>query len=46
MLVVERVYSDYGEGIDQSLIQSGGNALLAQLLPRLSYIKTVTIPSS
>lgn len=45
MLVVERVYSEYGEGIDQGLIQAGGNALLAQTLPRLSYIKTVRIES-
>jgi peptidyl-prolyl cis-trans isomerase A (cyclophilin A) len=43
MLIVERIYSEYGEGIDQGLIVSGGNAVLTQLLPRLSYIKTVTI---
>jgi len=43
MLIVERIYSEYGEGVDQSLILSGGNAFLAQALPRLSYIKTVTI---
>jgi len=43
MLIVERVYSEYGEGIDQGLIYAGGNALLAKALPRLSYIKTVRI---
>ena len=43
MLIVERIYSEYGEGVDQGLIVSGGNAFLAQVLPRLSYIKTVTI---
>ena len=43
MLIVERIYSEYGEGVEQSLIFSGGNAFLAQALPRLSYIKTATI---
>ena len=43
MLIVERIYSEYGEGVEQGLIVSGGNAFLAQVLPRLSYIKTVTI---
>jgi peptidyl-prolyl cis-trans isomerase A (cyclophilin A) len=43
MLIVERVYSEYGEGIDQGLIHEGGNALLARALPRLSYIKTARI---
>jgi len=43
MLIVERIYSEYGEGVEQGLIVAGGNAFLAQVLPRLSYIKTVTI---
>jgi peptidyl-prolyl cis-trans isomerase A (cyclophilin A) len=43
MLIVDRIYSEYGEGVEQGLIVSGGNAFLAQVLPRLSYIKTVTI---
>ena len=43
MLIVERIYSEYGEGVDQGLIFSGGNTFLAQVLPRLSYIKTVRI---
>jgi peptidyl-prolyl cis-trans isomerase A (cyclophilin A) len=43
MIIVERLFGEYGEGIDQSLIQSGGNALLAQMLPRLDYIKTAVV---
>lgn len=43
MLIVERIYSEYGEGIDQGLIHAEGNALLAKALPRLSYIRKVTI---
>lgn len=43
MLIVERVYSEYGEGLDQALIHAGGNALLARTLPRLSYIRTARI---
>ena len=43
MLIVERIYSEYGEGISQGLIHEGGNALLAKALPRLSYIRRVTI---
>lgn len=43
MVIVERIYSEYGEGIDQGLIIAGGNGLLAKALPRLSYIKTATI---
>lgn len=43
MVLVERIYSDYGEGIEQSLIQAGGNALLTQQLPRLDYIKTAAV---
>ena len=45
MLIVERLYSEYGEGVDQGLIVTGGNALLDQVLPRLSYIKTARIGS-
>jgi peptidyl-prolyl cis-trans isomerase A (cyclophilin A) len=43
MVVVERVYHEYGEGVSQSLILGGGNAFLAQYFPRLSYIKAITI---
>jgi cyclophilin family peptidyl-prolyl cis-trans isomerase len=43
IIIVERLFSEYGEGIEQSLIYKGGNALLAQVLPRLDYIKSATI---
>jgi len=43
MVIVEQIYSEYGEGIDQALIQAGGNAILANQLPRLSYIKTAAV---
>ncbi len=45
MLIVERIYSEYGEGVSQGLIYEGGNALLAKTLPNLSYIRKVTIES-
>ena len=43
MVMVERLYHEYGEGVSQGLILEGGNAFLAQYFPRLSYIKTVKI---
>ena len=43
MVVVERLYNEYGEGVPQSLIVEGGNAFLAKYFPQLSYIKTVKI---
>ena len=43
MFIVERLFSEYGEGIDQGLIFSGGNAILAQVMPRLDYVKTATV---
>ena len=43
MVIVERVFSGYGEGVDQGLIQAGGNAFLMKYLPRLDYIKKATI---
>ena len=46
MLIVDRIYHEYGEGIDQGAILTGGNALLAQAFPRLSYIKTAKIEPS
>jgi hypothetical protein len=42
MLIVERVYSEYG-GDRPEPDHAGGNVLLAKVLPRLSYIKTVRI---
>ena len=43
MLIVDRIYSEYGEGADQSAIQAGGNLFLNQYLPRLSYITSATV---
>jgi len=43
MLIVERIYSEYGEGADQSAIQAGGNVFLNQYLPRLSYITSAIV---
>ena len=43
MIMVERLYSQYGEGVDQGAILAGGNAWLARALPRLDYIKRATI---
>ena len=43
MLLVERIYGEYGEGADQGLIYAGGNAFLNQYLPRLDYIRTATV---
>jgi peptidyl-prolyl cis-trans isomerase A (cyclophilin A) len=43
MVLVERLYHQYGEGIDQGAILAGGNAWLVQAFPRLSYIKNARI---
>ncbi len=43
MVLVERIYSRYGEGPDQSRILKEGNAFLIKYLPRLDYIRKVTI---
>lgn len=43
MVIVDRIFSEYGEGVDQSLILAGGNAFLATYLPRLSYVKTARL---
>jgi peptidyl-prolyl cis-trans isomerase A (cyclophilin A) len=49
MEVVDSLYAGYGEGAprgdgpDQSLIQSQGNAYLKKDFPKLDYIKTATI---
>jgi hypothetical protein len=43
MLIVERIYSEYGEGPEQSAIQAGGNLFLNQYLPRLSYITSAIV---
>ena len=43
MVVVERLYSEYGEGPDQGLIVANGNAWLQRYFPRMDYIKSITI---
>ena len=43
MLLVERIYSQYGEGAEQASILAGGNSFLNQYLPRLDYIKSATV---
>ena len=43
MLIVERIYSEYGEGPEQSAIQAGGNLFLNHYLPRLSYITSAIV---
>jgi peptidyl-prolyl cis-trans isomerase A (cyclophilin A) len=43
MLIVERLYSEYGEGPEQSAVQAGGNLFLNQYLPKLSYITSATV---
>jgi peptidyl-prolyl cis-trans isomerase A (cyclophilin A) len=49
MDVVERFYSAYGEGAprgngpDQNMIQTQGNAYLEQRFPRLDYINKATV---
>jgi peptidyl-prolyl cis-trans isomerase A (cyclophilin A) len=43
MVLVERIYSGYGEAPDQGRIETEGNAFLATFFPRLDYIKKATI---
>lgn len=49
MEVVDSIYAEYGEGAprgdgpDQGLVQSQGNAYLKKDFPKLDYIKTATI---
>jgi peptidyl-prolyl cis-trans isomerase A (cyclophilin A) len=43
MIIVERIYGEYGEGPDQAMIQREGNAFLAKYLPRMDYIKKARI---
>jgi peptidyl-prolyl cis-trans isomerase A (cyclophilin A) len=43
MLIVDRLFNQYGEGVDQSLIRAEGNAFLKKYLPHLDYIKKATI---
>jgi peptidyl-prolyl cis-trans isomerase A (cyclophilin A) len=43
MVLVERLYHEHGEGVDQGAILAGGNAWLVRAFPRLSYIKSAKI---
>jgi peptidyl-prolyl cis-trans isomerase A (cyclophilin A) len=43
MLLVERIYSEYGEGPDQGAILSGGNPYLLRNFPRLDYIRGIAL---
>ena len=43
MALLDRVYDQYGETPDQSLMMLAGNAYLAQLFPHLDYIRTAKI---
>jgi peptidyl-prolyl cis-trans isomerase A (cyclophilin A) len=43
MVLVDRLFHEYGEGVDQGAILAGGNAWLAQAFPRLSHIRTARI---
>ena len=46
MILVERMYHEYGEGLDQREIEIGGNDLLKRVMPRLDYIKTARLISA
>lgn len=43
MIIAERLFSEYGEGPDQSRIILEGNAFLNAHLPRLSFIRKAAI---
>lgn len=43
MVLVERIYSDYGEGPDQGAIIAGGNPYLLRNFPRLDYIRGIAL---
>ena len=43
MVLVDRVFSGYGEGPDPVKFLAGGNAFLLKSLPGLDYIKTATL---
>ncbi|MGH7616696.1 MAG: peptidylprolyl isomerase [Gemmatimonadaceae bacterium] len=43
LAVVDSLYSGYGEGPDQTYIESTGNAYLDRTFPKLDYIKTARI---
>lgn len=43
MVLVERLYSEYGEGPDQGAIIANGNAWLTRYFPRMDYIRGIEI---
>jgi len=43
MILVELIFSKYGEDPDQGRIQMEGNAFLSKYFPRMDYIKKATI---
>jgi peptidyl-prolyl cis-trans isomerase A (cyclophilin A) len=43
MVLVDRIFSGYGEGADQGRIMDEGHAFLLKYLPRLDYIKSAEI---
>jgi len=43
MDVVTKIFPDYGQTPDQSLIEAQGNDYLSQAFPKLDYIKRATI---
>jgi len=43
MVMVQRIFDKYGDGIDPIMLLSQGNAWLTQAAPQLDYIKTATI---
>jgi len=43
MVLVERIYSEYGEGPDQGAIIANGNAWLTRHFPRMDYIRSIEI---
>jgi len=43
MVMVERIYSEYGEGPNQSLLMAQGNQFLLRYFPRMDFIRTITL---
>jgi peptidyl-prolyl cis-trans isomerase A (cyclophilin A) len=43
MVMVDRIFSGYGEGADQQRIMEEGNSFLMKYLPRLDYIKSAVV---
>jgi peptidyl-prolyl cis-trans isomerase A (cyclophilin A) len=43
LLIVERIFHEYGEGPDQAYILGGGNDFLTKYFPKMDYVKSATI---